>query len=115
MMRTLLVAAAAASTALAASVLDTLPAPDDHVIGLAWQDGYVWAVDNVSGMAYRMDSQTGQVMQSFMPYQSGSYTPYGLACSSDTLFVNYGKGVSGGVQGMYDTDTGGYLGTVPFC
>lgn len=102
-------------TAGAAGIVSTIDAPDNDIIGLAWQDGHLWAVDRMSGWAYELDPDDGSVLFSFYPEHSATYSPYGLACGSDTLFVNYGKAVAGGVPRMYDTSTGGYLGMVQFC
>jgi hypothetical protein len=99
-----------------ASIIHTIDAPDGELIGLAWQDGgALWAADNGSGYVYRLDPATGAVTFSFYPSFSGSYNIYGLGCSNDTLFVNYGKAVGGGMFSMYDCGSGGYLGNVSLC
>ncbi|MBC8428674.1 MAG: hypothetical protein H8D05_00355 [FCB group bacterium] len=99
-----------------AEVVKSFPAPDGDIIGLAWQDESLWAIDKVSGYAYEIDPESGNILNSFLPEDSvGGYTPYGLACGNDTLFVNFGKDVSGGVFEMFDTETGAYLGPVPMC
>ncbi len=101
---------------LAAWIVHTIDAPDDFVIGLAWQDnGSLWAVDNGSGWVYELNPTTGNVLFSFYPDNSVSYNTYGLACNNDTLFVNYGKATGGGMFSMYDTDTGAFLSDVPIC
>jgi len=101
--------------AVAAGIVSTIDAPDNDIIGLAWQDGHLWAVDRMSEWAYELDPGDGSVLFSFYPEHSATYNPYGLACGNDTLFINYGKAVAGGVPRMYDTSTGGYLGMVEFC
>jgi outer membrane protein assembly factor BamB len=105
-----------AGIATGAGIAHTIDAPDDLIIGLAWQDdGTIWAVDNGSGWVYKLSPTTGSILFSFYPEFSASYTIYSVACNSDTLFVNFGKATGGGQHSMYDTDTGAFLSNVPLC
>jgi len=111
----LFISAFALGAVYSAGIVNSIPSPDGNIIGLAWQENNLWAVDNVSGFAYRINPETGDVLDSFYPDMSISYNPWGLACGNDTLFINYGKATAGGVPEMYDTDTAEHLGSVPFC
>jgi hypothetical protein len=106
----------AVCAARGASIVHTIPAPGDGVLGLGWEaSGSLWAVDNASDWVFELDPATGNVLFSFYPDYSAAYNIYGLACSSDTLFINFGKATGGGMFSMYDCDTGAYLGNVALC
>ena len=99
-----------------ASIVNTIPAPDGDIIGMAWQDnGSLWAVDHSTGWVFELDPSDGTVLFSFFPDLAVSYTIYGVAVSNDTLFINYGKGTGGGQYSMYDCDTGVFLENVGVC
>jgi hypothetical protein len=103
--------------ASAASIVHTISAPDDEIIGMAWQDnGSLWAVDNASGWIYELDPDAGTVLSSFYPDLASSYIIFGVAVTNDTLIINYGKGTTGGGQySMYDCGTGNYIDDLDVC
>lgn len=69
-------------------VLDrTLTAPDGDITGLAYGDGYLWAVDRTSKTIYKLDPLTGSVEKSWVCTQTGTKIPTGLAYLNGSVYV----------------------------
>lgn len=93
-----------------------LDAPGNEVTGLAWSSGYLWAVDEGSSSVYRLNPQTGDMMDSFVMTYSGSVSATGLAVSEThgLVLVGLWNGSTTGYVYKY-TLTGGYVGSVDMC
>ena len=115
-MKVLSVLILAPALVMAASIVNTISAPDSDISGLGWNGSTLWAVDHTSGYVYQLDPSSGAVLFSFYPALSSSYPPHGLTALNDTVFVSFVKPSTGaGVQGMYTASGGNYLGNVAFC
>ncbi|MCK5036903.1 MAG: hypothetical protein KAS73_13500 [Candidatus Sabulitectum sp.] len=95
-----------------ASVVRTLDAPDTSICGLAWGEGMLWCLDDISSWVYGLNPETGDVEVSFEFSGYMDYTPAGLAYNDGTLygsFINgtestrvYWYSTSGTLEGSYD-------------
>ncbi len=94
----------------------TIEAPGNEVTGLAWSDGYLWAVDNSTSSVYRLSPHTGDMIDSFVMAYSGSVSTTGLAVSDlhGLVLVGLWNGSTTGYVYKY-TLTGGYCGSVDMC
>lgn len=103
-------------TVLAATVLNSFDAPDTGISGLAWGNGYLWAVDGTTQYVYQLDPADGDVVSSFyITDQTPSYNPVttGLAWGASVLYapmtyassygVVYKYNESGVLQGTFDS------------
>ncbi len=88
------------SAVTANSVVLTLDAPDTNISGLAWGDGKLWAVDEVTDYVYSIDPVSGSVQSSFYVAHSSTYFPTGLAYSEYSNLV---------CVGLWNNSTTGYV------
>ena len=88
------------SVVTANSIVLTLDAPDTNISGLAWGDGKLWAVDEVTDYVYSIEPTSGSVLSSFYVEHPSTIFPTGLAYSefSDLVCV-----------GLWDNSTTGYV------
>jgi len=100
----------------AKSIIETLDAPDTNISGLAWNDGKLWAVDEVTDYVYCMDAATGTVESSFYVAHSSAYFPTGLAYSAnyDLVLVGLWNNATTGYVYKY-TPAGTFSGSVDMC
>lgn len=100
----------------AKSIVLTLDAPDTNISGLAWGDGRLWAVDEMTDYVYSVDPGTGAVESSFYVAHASSYFPTGLAYSEDHTLVLVGLWNNGTTGYVYKyTPTGTFSGSVDMC
>ena len=45
------------------AILRSIPAPDEHTSGLAWQDGALWAGSYRGKKLYKLDAETGRILR----------------------------------------------------
>lgn len=96
------------------AVIDEIDAPGNNITGLAYYDGYLWAVDQVSDYVYKVDPATGDVVSSFQCTPPSGFHPTGLAYGQNLVYVGmWNNGTSGYVYKY--TPTGGYAGAVDMC
>jgi hypothetical protein len=96
------------------AVLDEFDAPGANITGLAWYDGYLWAVDQVSDYVYQVDPTTGDVVSSFMCTPPSGFYPTGLAYGQNLVYVGmWNSGTSGYVYKY--TPGGSFSGSVNMC
>lgn len=102
---------------LSASVVRTLDAPDMNISGLAWGEGKLWALDEVSSNIYGLNPETGVVQVEFFVDESHGTDPVptGLAFSNE-----HGALFAGSVAGTrtyiyFYSSSGGYLGYDYLC
>ena len=104
------------SAGTAKSIVLTLDAPDADISGLAWGDGKLWAVDEVTDSVYSIDPASGAVLSSFYVSHSGTYFLTGLAFSeySDLVCVGLWNNSTTGYIYKY-TPSGSFAGAVSMC
>ncbi len=98
------------------NIVSTFNTPDAGISGLAWGDGKLWAVGEVTSTVYSIDPVTGDVLSSFLVEHPFSYFPTGLAYSETHNMILVGlwnNGTTGYVY-KYSPD-GTYLGQVDMC
>ncbi len=88
---------------LGASVDRTLVAPSGDISGLAWGEGKLWCLDEVTRWCYGLDPETGAVEESFQCTGYASYTPAGLAYNGTYLFASFVNGSSSPYVYWYTT------------
>lgn len=104
------------SAVTANSVVLTLDAPDTNISGLAWGDGKLWAVDEVTDYVYSINPASGAVLSSFYVAHPSSYFPTGLAYSEYSEFVCVGLWNNSTTGYVYKyTPEGVYSGSVSMC
>ena len=100
----------------AKSIVLTLDAPDTNISGLAWGDGKLWAVDEVTDYVYSVNPATGNVESSFYVSHSSAYFPTGLAYSETHNLVLVGLWNNSTTGYVYKyTPTGTFSGSVDMC
>lgn len=114
MKKVLAVVLALAAVGAAKSVVLTLDAPCDDVSGLGWEDGRLWAVDEVTDMVYQLDPTNGDVLSSFDASISSSYDATGLAVENGYVYVGAWNGYTNAYVYKFN-ESGGYLGAVYMC
>ncbi|MBD3369564.1 hypothetical protein GF402_04285 [Candidatus Fermentibacteria bacterium] len=114
MKRVLVLVLALAAVGAAKSVVLTLDAPCNNVCGLGWEDGKLWAVDEVSDMVYQLDPTNGDILSSFDASISSSYDATGLAVENGYVYVGAWNGYTSAYVYKFN-ESGGYLGATYMC
>lgn len=92
-------------------VILTLDAPDTNITGLGYGNGYLWAVDQISDMVYKLDPETGAILDSWECTQTGTRHATGLTFTSNTVYVAAASGtLNNDAYAYMYTTTGGYIG-----
>lgn len=86
MKKVLLLLLAPLSAVWAQTVVLTLDAPDTNISGLAFGAGSMWAVDGTTRYVYRLDTSTGDVLDSWYVHASGA-NPTGLGFGNNQVYV----------------------------
>jgi len=101
---------------MGSNVVSTLNTPDAGISGLAWGDGKLWAVGEVTNTVYSLDPVTGDVLSSFLVEPPLGQFPTGLAYSETHNMVLVGMWNNGTTGYIYKyTPDGTYLGQVDMC
>ncbi len=104
-----------ASLASAKAIISTLDSPDTNISGLAWGDGALWAMDAVTDSVFKLDPETGEILDSFYFSHPTTTVPTGLAYSEEhNLVLCGGWYLTNGYVYKY-TPTGSYTGMVDMC
>ncbi|MBD3276735.1 MAG: hypothetical protein GF388_00395 [Candidatus Aegiribacteria sp.] len=82
------------------AVTDTIETSAVSITGLAWGGGSLWAVDAAEGGVMRIDTETGELQDSFGLQLPPSQRATGLAYSEKHQFV---------YVGTWDGGTNGYV------
>jgi hypothetical protein len=85
-------------------VVQTLDAPDTNISGLAFGGGWMWAVDGMTDMLYKVNSSTGAVEASY-DLNLGTLAPTGVGFGNNQVYVALNSGYVN-----YYSVTGAYLG-----
>jgi hypothetical protein len=87
--------------------------PSDDITGLAWGNGYLWAVDTETHVLYQINPASGDVINSFTVAVAANHEITGLAFYGSTLYVgeDYPGSTSSGYVYKYST-TGVFQGSV---
>ena len=73
--------------AWADEVTGSFTMPSDDITGLAWGNGYLWAVDTETHILYQLNPTSGDVINSFSVAVAGGHVITGLAFYNDILYV----------------------------
>ena len=115
-MKVILILLALMSMAYGHSIVQTFDAPDTNITGLAWGDGKLWAVDEVTDYVYSVNPATGAVESSFYVDHPVVYFPTGLAYSESQSMVLVGLWNNSTTGYVYKyTPAGAFLGSVDMC
>ena len=100
----------------AIDVLDTIESPGENVTGLAWGDGYLWAVDSSLDRIFRINTTTGEIADSFKCGTPASFSATGLAFSEehDMILLGLWNRSNNGYVYYYSPE-GEYIGSVRMC
>lgn len=115
-MRALVLLVLCAAAAWSATIEEVFESPAGSITGLAFGEGYLWALDHDTKTVFRLDPESGAVAASMPVSYIGAYECFGLAMSNDTLYVSWLK--YGGPDSYYvrhDAWTGATLGVVSLC
>ena len=87
--------------------------PSDDITGLAWGNGYLWAVDTETRILYQINPTSGDVINSFTVAVAANHDITGLAFYNNTLYVgeDYPGSTNSGYIYRYST-TGAFQGSV---
>ncbi|NOQ23062.1 MAG: hypothetical protein GQ565_10510 [Candidatus Aegiribacteria sp.] len=97
-------------------VLDTLESPGENITGLAWGDGDLWAVDAESDMIFRINTITGEIIDSFKYSAPSSFSATGLAFSEEHNRILLGLWNHSNNGYIYSYSTRGeYIGSISMC
>ncbi|MCD4700909.1 MAG: hypothetical protein K8S24_03535 [Candidatus Aegiribacteria sp.] len=97
-------------------ILDTLESPGESITGLAWGDGFLWAVDSSLDRIFRIDTTTGEIIDSFKCSTPSSFTATGLAFSEEHNLILLGLWNHSSNAYVYFYSPGGeYIGSVSMC
>lgn len=75
------------SMASAKTLLGTIDAPDGSISGLAYGNGSLWAVDDISNYMYRVDPGTGDIQSSWHIEPVAGMTLTGCGFGSNSVYV----------------------------
>jgi hypothetical protein len=114
--RSLLACLVVTAAASAGSIVDSFASPASSISGLAYGGNTLWALDTDTQTLFAIDPSSGTVLTTLdITYITG-YECYGLAISSDTLFVAWLK--YGGPDSyfmMHDASTGALIDIIDLC
>ena len=97
-------------------VLQTIESPGVNITGLAWGEGNLWAVDAVSDSIFRINTTTGEIIDSFKCGTPSSFSATGLAFSEEHNRILLGLWNHSNNGYIYSFSPGGeYLGSVSMC
>ena len=97
-------------------VLETIESPGVNITGLAWGEGDLWAVDAVSDSIFRINTTTGEIIDSFKCGSPSSFRATGLAFSEEHNRILLGLWNHSNNGYIYSYSPGGdYLGSVSMC
>jgi len=97
-------------------VLQTIESPGVNITGLAWGEGNLWAVDAVSDSIFRINTTTGEIIDSFKCGTPSSFSATGLAFSEEHNRILLGLWNHSNNGYIYSYSPGGeYLGSVSMC
>ncbi len=71
-------------------IVATIDAPDTNISGLGFGNGALWAVDEVTEFAYKLDPATGAVELSWYLAANGTKVPSGLTFANNTVYISSG-------------------------
>lgn len=102
-----------ASLASAKAIVSTLDSPDTNISGLAWGDDALWAMDALTDSVFKINPETGEILDSFYFSHAVTTVPTGLGYSEDHDLVLcggwygtngyvYKYSPTGALQGMVD-------------
>jgi len=94
----------------------SLESPGDNITGLAWGNGYLWAVDASTNMIFKMNRISGDVIDSFSISLPRSFSATGLAFSEEhsLLLLGLWDGGYNGYVYQYHPN-GDYIGSTSMC
>ncbi len=72
------------------AIVATIDAPDTNISGLGFGNGALWAVDEVTEFAYKLDPATGAVELSWFLAANGTKVPAGLTFANNTVYISCG-------------------------
>ncbi len=97
-------------------VLETIESPGVNITGLAWGEGDLWAVDAESDMIFRINTITGEIIDSFKCSTPSSFSATGLAFSEEYNRIYLGLWNHSNNAYVYSYSPGGeYIGSVSMC
>ncbi len=98
------------------AVLDTVESPGENITGLAWGDGFLWAVDSSVDSIFQINTVTGEIIDSFKCSTPASFSATGLAYSEehDLILLGLWNNSNNGYVYYYSPD-GEYIGSVRMC
>jgi hypothetical protein len=97
-------------------LLETIDSPGENITGLAWGEGDLWAVDADSDTIFRINTLTGEIINSFKCGIPSSFSATGLAFSEEHNRVFLGLWNYSNNGYVYSYSPGGeYLGSVSMC
>ncbi len=97
-------------------VLNTFESPGENITGLAWGDGFLWAVDAESDRIFRINILTGEIIDSFKCSTPTSFSATGLAFSEEHDWILLGLWNHSNNGYIYSYSPGGeYIGSVSMC
>jgi len=97
-------------------VLETIESPGVNITGLAWGEGDLWAVDAVSDSIFRINTTTGEIIDSFKCGTPTSFSATGLAFSEEHNRILLGLWNHSNNGYIYSYSPGGdYLGSASMC
>jgi hypothetical protein len=97
-------------------ILFEIPAPGESVTGLASGGGFLWAVDSENSCVFRLDPESGEVLQTFTCDFPPGYRTTGLAYSETQELIMVGAwdyGYNGYV--FQYTEAGEYVSSASMC
>ncbi len=98
------------------AVLQTIESPGVNITGLAWGEGDLWAVDADSDTIFRINTITGEIINSFKCGTPSSFSATGLAFSEEHNRILLGLWNHSNNGYIYSYSLGGeYLGSVSMC
>lgn len=103
------------SLASAKAIISTFDSPDTNISGLAWGDGALWAMDAVTDSVFKLDPETGEILDSFYFSHTITTVPTGLAYSEAHDLVLCGGWYNTNGYVYKYTPTGSYQGMVDLC
>ncbi|MEN8208084.1 MAG: hypothetical protein ABFR50_02425 [Candidatus Fermentibacteria bacterium] len=98
------------------AVLETVESPGGEITGLAWGDGDLWAVDAQKDSIFRINTVTGEVIDSFKCGTPASFSATGLAFSKEynQIYLGLWNHSNNGYIYNYSPE-GEYIGSAGMC
>ena len=104
------------SSAENCTVAAVFDSPGGKITGLAWGGGSLWAVDAYTSIIFRIDTGSGDIIDSFPCNPPSSFVTTGLAYSEkyDVVFLKHYKNATPVAAYQYSAD-GEFLGSTRMC